>query len=639
MPNIEKLRKLDVTKKSKRFETEFEEVLAELKLYIIERADLSFEFEALESGLTHFLKQNDQAILFAADHDSFLPKTRSSKKLDHLIAEFISHVYKKDYKVFSFIINITVGYAITGTILYSEFNSFQGKLKGVNVYFDTTFIFDLLGIDGEFKQKLATELVKILNRQGVNLFLLQTNQGEVEANLSECLKLMDDGKTDPSRVSNLTFKQCFQNSITNSDLHEIVVNFEERLRSFLIKAEIVPDFVENKNFQIDEDKLYDVIVDVYSARKAKVISTNSKEEEENKKKLEKSEKRNNTILRDVKVLSGMYRFRAGRKPSTIKDCNAIFVTTNSSLAYASRRYEVNEYKVNHTLPVAITDVFLGTLIWLQSPAEIQNLREKKLLMDCLSVMQPGEKLIKKYVEQIDLLKAKGAISNEMVYLLRAHRSAYNILESKTLGDPDELNEQSTQEIIDELIAQIKKEEVGKYEETNSKMLQMKSERDEAKREIKRLKHSKATQLLKTLKDLKSQIDGTTERIKTLEQMAKIKVHQVIRSIFILWLSSTVILVILTILFGWDTMEPIVYFVGAITTIGSYSYLFLRGKHLSLSDIVKQMVEEKKMKYLNENGIKLNDLNELIKNKKNLILEVKAFRNSTAKSNLSDESTP
>lgn len=620
-PVVDKLQKLDLSRRSASFKGEFEDILANLKLFIAEKTEIAFDFEELENGFTNFLKQNDQAILFAADQNSFLPKVKSSRKLDHLIAEFIAHAHKNDNKLFTFLLNITIGYAITSTILYSEFNAFQGKLKGVNVYFDTTFIFDLLGIDGPFKKKLATDLVKILRKQGVNLFLLQTNFGEVEANLSECLKMMDDGKIDPTKVSNLTFKQCFQNSITNSDLEEIVIGFEDSLKTLEIRPEVVPDFTENKVYQIDENKLYDLIIDIYSSRKAKLVSSGKTQEEENKEIFEKSEKKNNTILRDVKVLSGMYRFRKGKKPATIKDCNAIFVTTNSTLAYASREFEKKEYNTSHTLPVAITDVFLGTLIWLQSPAEIGNLREKKLLMDCLSAMQPSEKLIKKYTEQIELLNKKGVISDDLVYLMRAHRSAYNILESKTLGDPDEVNEQSTREILDELIAQIKSEEAEKYKDINLKLDQVKSERDLAFGEVEVISQKRIADLSERFNEIKGELLSLETRVENLKIRAKAKVRATLKAFLIVWISSIVGLAIVTYFVGWDIMEPISYFIGALIPVGSYLYLFITNKHWSLKDIYQDMIQKKWANLITENEIDMARMDDLRVRKTDMIKEI------------------
>ncbi|MEO0554260.1 MAG: hypothetical protein AAF149_13720 [Bacteroidota bacterium] len=610
IPIPEKLSVIDTSKKSKDFQRDYDVILARLKLFILNKTNENFEFDELEKGFINFLKQNDQAILFAADQKSFLPRVNSPKKLDHLIGEFITHSHDSDPQVFSNILNITVGYAITGTILYSGFNAFQGRLTGVNIYFDTTFIFNLLGINGAFTQKLATELVNILNSQKVNLYLLQTNQGEVEANLSECLKLMDNGQSEPTKVNNLTFKQCFQNAISNSDLEEILIGLENTLEKHKIKHEVVPEYIENKDYQVDDNALYDIIVETYASRKAKLVSLDSVQEQENREKLEKMERKNNTILRDVRVLSGMFRFRAGRKPTTIKDCNAIFVTTNSSLAYASREFEKQIHHVRHTLPVAITDVFLGTLIWLQSPAEIKNLREKKLLMDCLSAMKPSEKLIKKYTEQIDKLKKKGLINDDMVYLMRAHRSAYNILENKTLGDVDELDEKSTLEIMDELVNQIKQEEILSHNQTTQELQRVVDERDTILNERESLREGRIKDLEDTLDELENRIQFINRKRSQFKVEAERQTKSNFKFVLGLWISSIIVLILSTFHWGWNVMEPIVYFLGSSVTVGSYVYLLIKGRTLNPKEIRDHMIEQRLKRMLNLADIQEDSLERL-----------------------------
>lgn len=631
-PVKEKLSEIDFTKKAVRANREFKEVVTKFKMFIWDHHKLEFSSEDIENGFVNFLKRNDLSILFAAEAKSFLPSSRSPKQLDHLFAEFITYSHANDKATFQFILNSTIGYGLTSTILYSEFNSFSGNLKNVNIYLDTTFIFDLIGIDGELRQKLAKELVDILNNQKVNLFLLQTNQGEVESNLSECLKIMDGGAKDPNKVSNHTFRQCFRNNISVSEIEEIMIKFENFLGSHQIKPELIPDFNSTKEFQIDENRLYDTIVEVYAHTKAKVASAGNITDKELIERFERIERKNNTILRDVKALSSIYHFRRGRKPATIKDCPAIFMTTNNSLAFASRKFEIQQYQLNHTLPVCITDVFLGTLIWLQSPVQIEKLREKKLIVDCMAAMEPSERLIRKYLEEIEKLRKKGHIDSDIVYLMRAHRSAYNILESKTLGDPDVLDENLTRDIIADLINSFKEEESENLQREKLEHFKTKSELDAFQKRLMEMqqternivnvkKQERYEGIKKKLQDLEHRIALISKLIQISDNSANRLTKVTVSVIVVTWILLLIAHVSCTIRFGWDVVEPYTYYGGLFAFLFTYVYFAITQRLWNPFATFSNFKQRLKHKYYVENGVDLQIYDSLNAEKEQIILEM------------------
>jgi len=492
IPNFKKINEIDISQKSIQLSREFEHVLKLLRKYVFEKHNISLEDIKLEDGLVGYLKKHDLDLLFAAENITLLPKVNTSKKIHYLINEFIIEVYKSEPEIFTYILNLTIGHALSSTILYKEFNSFSGNLKKLNIYLDTPFLFNLLGISGEYKKNLAIELVNILRQEKANLYILEITKGEIESNINEALRLLEKGKTDCTKGP-LIFKNCIENNITVTDLENIYIQLPDTLERLDIKLDEVPSYNNYRKHQIDEIKLYNTIVDIYHQLKIYIPDNEDfninffkylkkdkektivekkniqiKEKKQVKSTTEKKDtdddsKINNTIYRDVKVLSGIYRFRLGNKPKTLKDCKYLFITTNSSLAHASRKFEKIEYNQSFSLPTCLTDVFLGTLIWLQSPAQLKNINEKKIIADCYAAMKPSSKLITKYLHEIEKLKKEKVITDDQYYLLRTHRTAINILESKTLGDPDEFTSQTTREVLDELIYKIKKEEKDKLE--------------------------------------------------------------------------------------------------------------------------------------------------------------------------------
>ncbi|MFA6128800.1 MAG: hypothetical protein WC699_15985 [Bacteroidales bacterium] len=536
--NFENIDKVDITKKSGQLSREFEKVIEFLTKFIQERHSLIIPNDELENGLISYLGKHDLDILFAAEKTTILPNIKYSKKIDFLIGEFIAKIFQSEPEIFKYILNLSVGHALSSTILYKEFNSYSGKLKGLNIYVDTPFVMDLLGISGEFKKKLAEELIDIIRKENANLFLLDVTKGEVDSNLNDAMKLLEKGETNPLKGT-LSFRNCLNNNISFSDVERLYIELPEILEGYRITLDDVPDYEEYKKYQVDEEKLYNVIVETYESIKhthpivedcnIAFLKSNSEEPKKiiekkndldsiNKLKTEKGKtksifedesKINNTIYRDVKVLAGIYRFRKGNKPRTLKDCKYLFITTNSALAFASRKFEKFEYNNTFSLPTCLTDLFLGTLIWLHSPAELLNINEKKLISDCYASMLPSDKLISKYIDEVEKLRKENKISQDYYYLLRTHKTAINLLESKTLNDINEFTSQTVEEILQELIDEIKRDEIEKLMHEISE-------------------HSKTTQFLEKEKEDHEQTKSELSSIRNIdekrEQNIKERIH-------------------------------------------------------------------------------------------------------------------
>jgi len=138
------------------------------------------------------------------------------------------------------------------------------------------------------------------------------------------------------------------------------------------------------------------------------------------------------------------------------------MTTNSALAIAARKYELERSQRSHNIPACLTDTFVGTILWLQSPAKIFKINRRKIIADCYASLQPDAKLIKKYVMEVDKLKNEDKIDENTYYLLRRDSMALKLLEEKTLGDADSFDSSVLAEIYNEMKSEMQKEVSQKY---------------------------------------------------------------------------------------------------------------------------------------------------------------------------------
>ncbi len=468
--NYDKLPEHDSSIESAEIERKFNNVISAIQEFAVEKYQLETTTEEIEIAFLSFLKQHDLDILFAAKDKSILPKVESTRKLKYLISAFTIYAYDSEPNLFKFLLDVSIGHALSGAILYSEINSFSGKLKDLNIYIDTPLVFSLLGLNGYFKQKAIIELLKILREEKANLFILATTRSEVDSIFLDCYKWLEKGNYELDKSSKI-LRYCHRNGITATDIEGKILTLDEILGSYEIEPTVVPDYIENKQFQIDEKDLKNTIVRTY-----KGIIPEFNIYDYNKEA---------TIERDVKVLSGIYRFRQGFKPKTIKDSKDLFITSNTALAFASRIFETKENGSSFTIPTCLTDVFLGTVIWLQSPQKVVSLNEKKFIADCYSATQPNELLIKRYIAEVEKLKESSKISRDEYYLLRTHRASINLLETKTMGDPEAFNGETAEEILDNIIASIKgstseklDSEIDNHNQTKSELEKVSAEKDQ-----------------------------------------------------------------------------------------------------------------------------------------------------------------
>jgi hypothetical protein len=204
-----------------------------------------------------------------------------------------------------------------------------------------------------------------------------------------------------------------------------------------------PDVQADIHLQIDENRLTELIVEIYKGRDPYFDETDKEY----------------TIYRDVKSIASVYKLRQGARPIRIHDLVTVFVTTNPAIALASKRFERRGDNDNYFyIPTAITDVFLGTIIWLRSPKIVSLMSEKRLIATCIAALRPNRALVKKLTTRVHDLLQQGEISSDDAMLLTESRMARNLLQEETLGDPTRFTDRTALDILEELRRSIKREE-------------------------------------------------------------------------------------------------------------------------------------------------------------------------------------
>ncbi len=396
-----------------------------------------------ENAILNFLAEYQLEILFAYQGEGSIPEVHVSKTHQFLVSKFFQHAVEQDPKIADYFLNIAIGYVLANTILYNEFDRFSGKLKGVNYYLDTGYLFFLIGANGEILKEAFEELTNSFLADGANLFIFQHTYDELMKILRSCVYWIDNPDYDPEKAGR-ALRFFYTEGFSKSDVEVFINKVSAVFIRFQIKVVPKPSYFTDKQYQVDETELRKVIVEKYELIEPLVL--------EYGKEL--------TIQRDIDSISAIYRLRQGQLPHTLKEAKHVFITTNSALARASYSFEkaINPESV---IPTCMTDVFVGTLIWLYSPAKVVNLKMKQLMANAFAAIQPDTLLIGKYLRTVEKLKKDSSITTEDYYLLRTTSAAYEFLADKTLGDEHRLTEKTGQEILYEIKTRLKKESEAK----------------------------------------------------------------------------------------------------------------------------------------------------------------------------------
>ncbi|MHB1697452.1 MAG: hypothetical protein ACYCSQ_05055 [bacterium] len=425
--------------KAKKIITAFVEFCGD-KLIIISESEA-------QDTLNDFLQNSCLDVLFSTQCSTVLPSKETTKKLRYLMNSFFNKISTSEPELFLSIVEIALGHILASTILYDEFPNFPGHLKGVGIYFDTKFIFRLLGFEGEKFKSVYKELTDGILKQGASLFIFKHTEDEIMEILQNCVDWLGNPDYDSSKSS----KVCrYFNDLgkTKSDILLEMKRFEDSLKENKISIKDVPDFRDK--ISIDESKLETKIIDYYDLNQ---INHNF-----NEFKLQQ----NKGIGRDVKSISAIYRLRKGNLPRNIKDSGYIFVTLNKSLSYISMAFEIEEFPSTH-IPLCFTDGFIGTVVWMQSPKKWLNISRDRLSAICAASLEPDTFFIKRIVEEAKKLKELGKINEDEYILLSRDMHIQKKLMEMAKGDPADVTDTSLEETINNVRAKVADEYKKKIE--------------------------------------------------------------------------------------------------------------------------------------------------------------------------------
>lgn len=408
-----------------------EELCQKLILFSKENFGVEFSIEETQNGILRFLENHDGDIILDEKGliDRVARQTEKSKKLNYILSKFIIWSKDNSSETFQLFKNIAKGHALSSLLSMKGVCNYVGKMSGVTIALDSPIIFNLLSLNEKVNFDMSSELLGILKKQGCDFIIFKQHYQEVLQTFNSTIHLLYTKDYSLDKASRL-LKYAVRNNISASFLkskRELLDSILSKWNISICEAPSIP----NRYSEIDSVKLKELLMKRYL--------DNNVEIDDNKRK---------TIENDVDVISYIYRMRGNSPASNLKNCNAILITTNTALAYASKHPELSN--VCHSIPVCMTDAFLSTILWFCYPDTSSDINEKVLLSECYNNLSLSDEILHRFYSEVKELDASTPISEEIMLNINTSRMVQELLESKTFNETSLYTDKTTAEILQEI---------------------------------------------------------------------------------------------------------------------------------------------------------------------------------------------
>ncbi len=437
-PNYGNIDKTEFDLSSKSFDDKFDIVIQEYIKFAKNKHGIELTENQAYDHILLVLKDHDLDIAFIhQEGTSILPSQEDGSNLSkNLFYDFVRTLFEEKSQNLELVNEIVFGYIIASALLFTDIKQVKTINRKTIYFLDTSILFGLLGINSKYEKEVYSEFVDLLQKNGGVVKIFEHTYQEFFNIIDSCVEWIDKPTYDANKASRalLFFKS---EGYHRSDVELFIKQIPEKIKSFGIEIEDIPDPNIKTKYQMDEEEFQRKLIDLYR---------------ENNPNFDEEEKEG-TINYDVKSVSAVFKLRGGKVPRNIEECKFLFVTTNSTLAFASKLHE-NNYPLHDSfyIPTTVTDVFIGTILWLSSPnyINLEDFSKKHLISHCYAALNPTKQHFTLFLNEVNKLKQDNLITEDDIIYLETSSEARRLLQEKTLGDAMKITSKTPIEILKEI---------------------------------------------------------------------------------------------------------------------------------------------------------------------------------------------
>lgn len=388
----------------------YEYFIEQMQKFLLEKTGKTFEIKKLEEKLKRYISTNFFDLL---NMDNKIISYR-----DNELALFLSYILEKDTMLKEILTDIVKGQMIYEALYSQHVDSadIKQKFNNLYIYFDTTFIFYMLGYGGDRYKDYISQIISLLKGLGAKLRCFRHTYDEVYGILRSCEISLGNGNG--KRLFNLDW--FIEKQMTSSDVAIILSNLEANISKYLEITD-TPDYsqqIKNINWAAFTKYLEEHID--YRKEKARV--------------------------NDVESIAAIFRLRDTNNAKTLEACNAIFVTTNRKLVKIIRDYQRESDDMKGYYP-CISEYEISNIAWLKTPHKQNDFLERSLRFSVSILKEPSPIFWKRFTETVDKFHDEGSITlgnaSELKYELYSKKNTMEVIQE----DDAEITLESLNEIL------------------------------------------------------------------------------------------------------------------------------------------------------------------------------------------------
>lgn len=453
-------------------QTHFQEVIKKLIEFSKDTKNPIDAQEQAIDALIKFLSQFGISCLEAYINNTVLPTLDPNKNTDIvLVSSFVLHIQKSDQGCFESFVVLVKCSMLANALACPTLEQAPKTYKSVTFYFDTPLLIQLLGFDGDARQKSVQHLIQLVSKYKGKIAIFAHTREELDSVLHYAIQNFDNPRCTQKIV--LSARSAGK---TKSDLMLAEQKINEDLSKQKIEIKQPPRYSpQNRKYEIDETALEEALRHQIPTYKDPAIRC------------------------DIKSVRGIYVLRKNATPDALERSKAVLVTSNSSYARAAWQYDVDNNKNFSKVSSVITDISLMNVAWLKSPVDTGDTPKIELLAIAYAAMQPPERFWKKYLDECSKLADSGDITTENLQILRSRYVNPQELMNLTLGEDDALSAETIIEILRVAVSSIQQEEHAKTLEEESAHRKTKEQLKKQYDEINNIRDAMRSQCRKTAK--------------------------------------------------------------------------------------------------------------------------------------------
>lgn len=440
-------------------ENDYDQLIDDFYFYIKEKFSYNDNRESANILLDTFINEQVGKISAKNKNGILLLDEKDDQKKHYYAALFIKEKcigHDKENIIKKMLVGGVLAESIAVTQTYKV-----PSINKVRIFFDTPLIFQILGISSFNISEVYQDMIDKVNKLGGVACVFEHSVNEVRKILMNAEYWISRTDYNYAKAS-VALDYYKRNGKSAGDIKYDIAILEHMIQT---KGVQIVSYDYEKNSYKDSESEAEIYRQIVLTYKENNPSFNEERSQE-------------TLEIDAKSLNEIFLFRRGLSPVDFFYCKAVLVTSNSSLSYASRVYTQNKID-GYVFPVCITDIFLGTILWLNDTIRLGDLSLKYLTAQIHAAFQPKISFWNCFLEKIEELEQRGGITEGQAHILRTFSITGERLVHHVEADIQNITNETPLDIYKQLLQEGRiegeKESKEKYEREIQKINQQHQE--------------------------------------------------------------------------------------------------------------------------------------------------------------------